>query len=169
VEGTPTVSGLFDLHTFLWEIFNFLVILAILYRFFYRPVLNFMDKRRDEIARNIAESEQRHAEAEKLLEEYRAQLAASRQDAQQIIDRATKAGEEERQALLAQSRNEAAALLESARSEIRRERDEAMQTLRQEVVTLAMAAAGKILERDITSDDNVKIVNQFLDKVGEIH
>ncbi len=163
------MGSMFNVYTFAFEIFNFLVILAILYKIFYKPVLNFMDNRRNEIARNISESEQGRAEAEKLLDEYRATLLASRQEAQQIIDRAAKAGEEVRQSLLAQSRDEAAKLLENARKEIRRERDDALQALRQEVVSLAMLGAGKILERNITGDDNAKIVNQFLDEVGEIH
>ena len=159
----------FTWSTFGWAIFNFLVILAILYKLFYHPVLNFLDNRRNEIARAIADSEQGRAEAEKLLSEYRAQLLAARQEAQQIIDKATKAGEDLRQSLLSQSKAEAATLLENARKEIQRERDQALQALRQEVVSLAMTAAGKILERNITGDDNVKIVNQFLDEVGEIH
>jgi F-type H+-transporting ATPase subunit b len=86
-----------------------------------------------------------------------------------MIDKAVKAGEEVRQSMLAQSRDEAAKLLENARKEIQRERDDALQALRQEVVSLAMLAAGKILERNITGDDNAKIVNQFLDEVGEIN
>jgi F-type H+-transporting ATPase subunit b len=163
------MGSMFNVYTFAIEIFNFLVILAILYKIFYKPVLNFMDNRRNEIARDISESERGRAEAEKLLEEYRAQLLASRQEAQQIIDRAAKAGEELRQSLLTQSRDEAAKLLENARKEIQRERDDALQSLRQEVVSLAMMAAGKILERNITGDDNTKIVNQFLDEVGEIN
>ncbi len=159
----------FTWSTFGWAIFNFLVILAVLYKLFYHPLLNFLDNRRDGIARAIADSEQSRAEAEKLLSEYRAQLLAARQEAQQIIEKATKAGEDLRQSLLSQSKAEAATLLENARKEIQREGDQALQALRQEVVSLAMTAAGKILERNITGDDNVKIVNQFLDEVGEIH
>jgi F-type H+-transporting ATPase subunit b len=132
-------------------------------------VLNFLDNRRNEIARTIADSEHDRAEAEKLLNEYRAQLLTSRQEAQKILDKAVKAGEDARQSLLNQSRTEAATLLENARKEIQRERDNALQTLRQEVVSLAISAAGKILERNITGDDNAKIVNQFLNEVGEVH
>ncbi len=159
----------FTWSTFGWAIFNFLVIMAILYKLFYNPMLKFLDNRREGIARTIADSEHSRAEAEKLLNDYRAQLLASRQEAQQIIDKATKAGEDLRQSLLNQSKGEAATLLENARKEIQRERDQALQALRQEVASLAMAAAGKILERNITGDDNVKIVNQFLDEVGEVH
>jgi F-type H+-transporting ATPase subunit b len=159
----------FSWYDFAWTIINFFVILAILTYFFYKPVIKFMDNRREEIGRNIADAEQARADANKLLGEYQAQLQAARQEAQQIVDKALKSGEESRQVLLAQSRDEAAALLENARKEIHRERDEALQTLRQEVVSLSIMAAGKILGRNITEEDNAHIVNQFLDEVGEIH
>ncbi len=155
--------------TFIWTIVNFMVIVAILYKFFYNPVLSFIDNRRDEIAHNIADSENGRAEAQKLLSDYQAQLLATRQEAQQIIDKAIKSGEESRQALLAQSRTESAVLLENARREIQRERDDALQALRQEVVSLSVMAASKILGRTVTEEDNAHIVNQFLDEVGEIH
>ena len=149
----------FTWSTFGWAIFNFLVILAVLYKLFYRPLLNFLDNRRNEIARAIADSEQGRAEAEKLLSEYRAQLLAARQEAQQII--LIEKGDQGRRgsapSLLSQSKAEAATLLENARKEIQREGDQALQALRQEVVSLAMTAAGKILERNITGDDNARL------------
>ncbi len=159
----------FSLYDFIWAIINFFVILAILTYFFYKPVITFIDNRRAEIGRNISDAEQARAEAKKLLSDYQAQLQAARQEAQQIVDKALKSGEESRQELLAQSREEATALLENARKEIRRERDEAMRALRQEVVSLSVMAASKILGRNITEEDNARIVNQFLDEVGEIH
>ncbi len=155
--------------TFAWAIINFLVILAVLYKFFYGPVIKFLDNRREEIARNISDAEKGRAEAEELLNGYRQQLSEARHEAQQIVDKAIKAGEESRQALLSQSKSEAAHVLENARKEIHRERDEALRTLRQEVVTLAVMAASKILGRTITKEDNAHIVDQFLDEVGEVH
>ncbi len=96
-------------------------------------------------------------------------MAAARHEAREIVDKAMKAGEEARQVLLNQSKAEAAALLEGARKEIQRERDEALRALRQEVVTLAVMAASKILGRTMTQEDNIHIVNQFLDEVGEVN
>lgn len=159
----------FSLYDFIWTIINFFVILAILYKFFYHPVLGFIDNRRTEIARNISDAQYTRAEAEKLLSDYQARMLATRQEAQQIVDKAIKSGEEARQALLSQSKEEAAMLLENARKEIQRERDDALQTLRQEVVSLSVTAASKILGRNITEADNARIVNQFLDEAGEIH
>jgi F-type H+-transporting ATPase subunit b len=158
-----------NLSTIIWAIINFLVILAILYKFFYNPVIKFLDNRSEEIANNISEAEHNRSESEALLKEYQEKIAGARNEAQEIIARATKAGEEERAAILAQTRDEAAALLEKARQEIQRERDEALFALRQEVSSLAVMAAERILSRNINTEDNQRIVEDFLNEVGEIH
>lgn len=156
-------------YEFAWAIINFLVLLAILYKLFYKQVLQFMENRRSEIVHNISEAEQARAEANSLLSEYREKLAGAEQDAQEILARATRTGEEGRVKLLEQGRDEAAVLLEKARAEIQQERDEALATLRKEVATLAVMAAGKILGRAVSRDDHERLVHQFLDEVGEIH
>jgi len=158
-----------NLSTSIWAVINFAVILFILYKFGYDPVMNFLDSRSEEIANNISIAERNRSESEAILKEYQEKIAASRQEAQDIISRAVKAGEEERAAILAQSRDEAAALLENARQEIQRERDAALLALRQEVSDLAIMAAERILARNINQDDNKRLVDDFLNEVGEIH
>ncbi len=156
-------------YDFVWAVINFLVILAILYKLFYRPVLNFMENRRAEIARQISEAEQARAEASALLAQYREKISAAEREAQEIVARAVKAGEEERARLLEEGRDEAARLLEKARLEIQQERDAALAALRQEVATLALLAAGKVLERAVTEEDHQRLVQKFLSEVGELH
>ncbi|MFY9432419.1 MAG: F0F1 ATP synthase subunit B, partial [Thermacetogeniaceae bacterium] len=155
--------------TVIWAIINFLVILAILYKFAYNPVMKFLDNRSEEIANNIAEAERNRSESEALLKEYQEKIAQASNEAQEIIARANKVTEEERNRILAQTRDEAAALLERARQEIQRERDEALFAVRQEVSTLAVMAAEKILSRNLSTEDNKRIVDDFLNEVGEIH
>ena len=155
--------------TVIWAIINFLVILAILYKFAYNPVMKFLDNRSEEIANNIAEAERNRSESEALLKEYQEKIAQASKEAQEIIARANKVTEEERNRILAQTRDEAAAMLEKARQEIQRERDEALFALRQEVSTLAVMAAEKILSRNLNTEYNQRIVDDFLNEVGEIH
>lgn len=159
----------FTLSDFIWAIINFSVILAVLTYFFYRPVINFLDKRSDDIAHNISEAEQARADAETILNDYNTRLAGAKQEAQNIVAQASKAGEEARLAMLEQSRAEAAILLEKAHQEIQRERDDAIKALRQEVATLAVMAAGKILERSVTVEDHAQMVDHFLNEAGEVH
>jgi len=159
----------FNLSTAIWTIINFLVILAILYKFGYNPLINFLDNRSKEIADNISAAERNRAESEALLKEYQEKIAQARNEAQEIIAKANKVSEEERNRILAQAREEAAALLEKARQEIQRERDEALLAVRREVSTLAVLAAEKILSRNLNTEDNQRIVDDFLNEVGEIH
>lgn len=158
-----------NISTVIWAIVNFLVILFILYKFGYNPVIKFLDNRSEEIARNISTAERNRAESEAILREYQEKIAAARQEAQDIVARATKAGEEERAAILSQARDESAALLEKARQEIQRERDEAIFALRREVSDLAIMAAEKILGRNVDQADSRRMVDDFLNEVGEIH
>lgn len=158
-----------NISTIIWAIINFLVILAVLYKFAYNPVMKFLDNRSQEIADNIAAAERNRSESEALLKEYQEKIAQASKEAQEIIARANKVTEEERNRILAQTRDEAAALLERARQEIQRERDEALFAVRQEVSTLAVMAAEKILSRNLSTEDNKRIVDDFLNEVGEIH
>jgi len=128
-----------------------------------------LDNRSQEIADNIAAAERNRSESEALLKEYQEKIAQASKEAQEIIARANKVTEEERNRILAQTRDEAAAMLEKARQEIQRERDEALFALRQEVSTLAVMAAEKILSRNLNTEDNQRIVDDFLNEVGEIH
>lgn len=152
-----------------WAVINFLVLLFILYKVFYKPVLNFMENRRAEIARNLSEADQARQDAEKLLQEYREKLAAAENQAQEMLAGAKKSGEEERTKVIEQGHNEATVLLEKAREEIKRERDEAIAALRQEIASLAVMAAGKILDRTVVQEDHDKMIAEFLNEVGGVH
>lgn len=158
-----------DISTVIWAFLNFFLILIVLYKFGLNPVLNFLDNRSEGIAKNISEAENSRNEATALLQEYQEKIAGAREEAQDIIAKANKAAEEERAAFLAKTRDETAAMLEKARQEIRLERDQALKDLRQEVSALAVMGAEKILRRNINTEDNMKMVDDFLDEAGEIH
>jgi F-type H+-transporting ATPase subunit b len=156
-------------YNFVWAIINFLVIFAILYKFFYHPVLKFLDDRGDGIALNISEAERARADADAVLKGYSDKMASAKQESMEIMERATQVGEETRRALLEQSRTESAALIDKARQEIQRERDEAINSLRREVGSIAVMAAEKILGRAVTEADHAHVVDEFLNEVGEVN
>ncbi|HEX3016204.1 MAG TPA: F0F1 ATP synthase subunit B, partial [Desulfobacteria bacterium] len=76
------------------QILSFLILLVVLRKFAYRPLLQVMEKRSQYIEDNIKNAEQMRAEAEAIKTEYQAALKAAKQEAQAIIERATKAGEQ---------------------------------------------------------------------------
>jgi len=157
-----------DLNTLIWAIINFFVLLAILYKFLYKPVLKVLDGRKEEVANNLSHAEASKKEAEEMFAEYKRQLQEATLKATEIINNANKAAEEAKNQMMAQAREEAAAISERAQQEILREKEKAMKEVRDEIAGLAVLAAGKVLEKSITKDDHDKMINDFISQVGNV-
>ena len=157
-----------DLNTMIWSIINFLLLLAILYKFLYKPLLDVLDQRKEEVANNLSQAEASRKEAEEMFADYKRQLANASNEAEEIIAKANKAAEEAKNELIAQAREEAAAISRKAQEEISREKEKAMKEVRDEIAGLAVLAAGKVLEKSITVEDHEKMINDFVSQVGNV-
>lgn len=151
--------------TFIAQIINFLIIVFLLAKFAYRPILNTLDERKKRIANDLESAEQDKIAAAKLKEQYEAQLSQARYEAQQILEKTQKLAEQTREEILAEARAEHERLLKAAQEQIARERQQAVNELRQEVVTLSMIAAAKIIGENLDEEKNAKLVSQFIDKL----
>ncbi len=156
----------FEFPKFLWQIANFLVLLWLLKKFAYKPILNMLDERKRSIEEAINNAETARNEAEKMRKEYETRLAEAKQEAQEIMAKAAKLGEEEKKEILAGAQNEATKAIQRAQEEIAREKDQAIAALRDEVAVLAVMAAGKVLGKSITVEDHEKLVKEFVTEVG---
>jgi F-type H+-transporting ATPase subunit b len=153
--------------TLLAQIFNFLILVVILAKFAYKPLMKGLADRQTKIINNIETAERDRAEAEALKREYQQQLAAARTEAQAIVEKARILAEESKEEILAEARAEHARLLKAAQAEIARERDLAVAELKGEVVTLSLAAATKIIGHNLDASTNSKLVNEFIEKLDE--
>ncbi len=148
-------------------IINFLLMMAVLYKFLYKPVLQVLDARKQEIQQNHAQAETAKSEALKLKEEYTAEMQNARTEAQEIITRAKKLGEESRYDMLQEAKQEALQITRKAREEIIQEKEKAKTELRDEVAALAVLAAGRVIEKTIRLDDHEQMIRQFVQEVGD--
>jgi len=166
-EGSP---GLFSLNLGLsiWTIVVFLVLLWLLHRFAWGPILGAVESREKGIQGSIDEAQRLQAHAAALLEEHRKQLAEARQEAQQIVAQGREAGEQLRRQIEEKSRQEGEAMLERARREIQRERDDALDTLRKESVELALSATARLIGQKVDAAADRKLIEDFLDTVTEL-
>lgn len=158
----------FQYDKFLWAIANFLVLLFILKKILYQPMLQMLDDRKKGIEDAINNAETAKIEAEKLRKDYETRLAEARQEAQDIVAKATKLGEEMKQEIVTSAQNEANKAIQRAQEEIARERDQAVAALRDEVATLAVLAAGKVIGKTISVEDHAKLVKDFVEEVGDL-
>lgn len=151
----------------LFAIINFLVLLAVLKKFLYKPLMNMIDQRELQVKNDLESAEKARNDAQKTKEEYTKQMEQAKQEAQQIIEKANKIGEESREALLKQAREEAARMTEKAQEMIRLEKEEALSQLRNEVASLVVLAAGKVIDKNIDQESHEKLIRDFIEEVGD--
>ena len=153
--------------TVIFAIINFCILVVGLKIFLYKPVCNMLDSRKEEVANNLNSAEEAKLEAQKLRDEYAAQLQNARSEAQDIINQAAKIGEQTKADIVNEAREEAARLTAKAQAEIAREKTEALNEIRNEIADLAVLAASKVVGKTIDVADHQNMVNNFVKEVGE--
>lgn len=161
-EGTTPLFSV-NLGTTVWTTLVFFALLTILWRFAWGPILAAVEAREMAIQSALDEAARRQAEAQKLLEENRQQLAEARRHASELLAEAKAAGEKVRKELEERARVEGQAIVERARQEIERERDSALDMLRKESVELALAAASRLMQENMSQAKDRQFVERFLD------
>jgi F-type H+-transporting ATPase subunit b len=135
----------------------------------YRPLMNIIEKRQEYVASEIAQAENQRAQAAELRAQMEADLQKARDEAKAIIDRATKASEEQAQEIMEQARADAQRLKEEALADIQREREKAVAQLRNEVASLAVLVASKVVKKGLTIDEQHNLVQEAIKEVGQLH
>lgn len=161
-------GGLFSVNPGLsvWATAVFLLLLGILWKFAWGPILSQVEARENRIQDALDQSAASRQEAAKLLEEHKAQLADARRQASEIVAEGKAAGEKVRKEIEEKARGEAQAIVDAAKREIEREKDQALAELRKESVDLALAAASRLMEERLDTDRDRQMVMDYLKRVG---
>jgi F-type H+-transporting ATPase subunit b len=145
---------------------NFLLLLIILHRILYKPLVAKMQERTGAIQKALEEAQHARAEAARQQEENATRLRSAYQEAASIREQALKEAAEEQRKLVEAAQGEARRLVESARAQtdadIRRAREE----LRREVATLAVAVAEKLMRKSLRDEDHRRIIDDAIAKIG---
>ncbi len=151
--------------TLIAQILNFLILLAILAKFAYKPLLKVMEERRNRIANDLDSAEKTRLEAESLKAEYTQQLADARQQATEIVEKANKIAQNLHDEMVEQARVEKEEMMASAKERIEQEKQQAMLDIRSEVIALSTMIAGKIVDQKLNSAEDQKLVAAAADSV----
>jgi F-type H+-transporting ATPase subunit b len=135
----------FDVPTFVFQIVNFLILLAILARFFYRPVLEVMRRRQEQIDSRIEDAEQRARLADEERERLARQSEAASREAAALVEAARNEAARERQRLLQAAKQEAASLIDEARKTATAEEQAALGRLSGRLSESAVKIAGALI------------------------
>lgn len=160
----------FDVHFFssliFWEVVSFGILLWVLYKFAFPPILEALETRERRIRDNIEQAEQNRVTAEQRLAEYEAKLNGAAQEAEAIVAeakaKAQRLLEENEQRL----RTESERIRTETTQEIERERRKALQDIRNEAADLALTVAERVLERSLSDDDHRRLAQQAVQAVA---
>lgn len=145
-----------------WTLLIFAGLYFILRRYAFPPIVAAVEAREKALEAAIEGAKRDRDEAARLLAEQRQQIEAARADAQRFIVEGRAAGEKIRADMLAQTHQQQQELLERARRDIEAEKERAIADLRREAVDLAIAGAGKVIEKNLDDQSNRRLVEGFL-------
>jgi len=160
--------NLVDVPQVLTQILGFLLMVWILRRYAWGPVMGMLEARREKIAGEFKEADRLKAEALGLKARYDAELKTIDAQARQRITEAVAEGQKVAGEIRTQAQAEAAKRLETAADEIMREREKAKEQLKQQVIHLSMRTAEKILRQKLDEPAQRQLTSEFIDEVGAL-
>ena len=150
---------------FIWTILTFLVLLALLAKFAWRPLLDALEARQGAIRKSLDDAQQARQELERLNQESTQILNRARVEADQIIVRSRADAERVREDMKQKARAEADAIVKNAERQIQLETARALQQIRTEAVDLSVMIASKLIQKNLTREDNERLIEEALKQV----
>ncbi|MBM3779837.1 MAG: F0F1 ATP synthase subunit B [Acidimicrobiia bacterium] len=150
---------------FIWTIVTFLVLLGLLAKFAWRPLLAALESRQESIRKSLDDAQRARQELEKVTEESARLVAEARVEADGIVSRSRADAERLKEEIRQQARTEAATILRNAERQIELETGRAIEQIRAEAVDLSVTIASKLIGRNLTREDNQRLIDEALSQV----
>ena len=166
--GHEVESGVL-LKDFLYRVFNFGIVVAILVYFLTKPIKKGLAGRRGEIEKALAEAKQIKEEAEEKFAEYDRKLARATEEIAEISDSIRREGELEKIKIIDSAKEMAVKIEQEAEKAAELEVAKARKELQREAVQLAVGVAEELLKKNFTKDDDTRLIDEYMQKVGELH
>ena len=171
-EGSHSASGgslsATKLKDLFWRVINFIALMIILVKFGAKPIGSALAGRQRGIKDEISDLEARKAEAERSYREFEAKLSTVEKDIDRIVEKAVAQAEIEKVKIIEKAEQAADDIKRQAELTIQNEIMEARRTLKNDVADQASVMAEELIVKNLTPDDQVKIIEDYLDKVGAV-
>ena len=157
----------FDPGLFMWTIVTFFIVLANLKRKAWGPLIDALDKREEDIRNALSSAEKAKEEAGKVAEDYEEMIRKAQAEAQKIVTESKAVGEKVREKIKLTAEKEAGDILEKAQHQIQTEKEKAVQEIRSSVVEFSLQAATKVIEKNVDSEDNRRLIKETVAGIGK--
>jgi F-type H+-transporting ATPase subunit b len=151
----------------IWTIVTFLVLVFVLGKFGWGPIIRALEGREQGIRDALGEAEKARAEAQALRDQYDGLIGRAETESREIIQAGRETAEQLRREADVAAREEAQHLLDQARRDIQHAKEAALREIRDTVANLAVEAAGKIVQETLDADRHRKLVDDLIDRLPE--
>ena len=158
-----------DMNEFVPMLIAFIIIVVVLAKFGWPMFEGIMVRRETAIKESLEKSEAARIESEKLLEEYKQQLAEAKAQASQIVADAKKAGESVKADIEGKAQVEAANMIEKAKVAIEAEKKQAVHELQSSVADLTVSVTARIVGEDLSDDEHRAIIERYVNEAGSFN
>ena len=153
--------------TALFTLFNFIAVFLVLKHFLFGPVMKIIKDRQDEIDRMYEDAGKARENAENLQAEYQQKLSAAQETSERIVKDAIIRGQHKEEEIIRQANSEASAILNKAAADISQEKKKAINDAKNEISDIALTIAEKVVGRQLNAEDHNKLLDEFIDELGE--
>lgn len=153
--------------TALFTLANTVTLFIVLKKFLFKPVMKIIDDRQKEIDDLYADAGKAKAEAQSMENDYRQKLDAAVQTGERLVKEAVARGQKREEEIVARANAEADAIRAKASADIAQEKKKALNDAKDEISGLALSIAGKVVGRALTNEDQSRLVDNFIDALGD--
>ena len=153
--------------TALFVLLNTLTIFFVGKKFLFGPVMKMITDRQKEIDDMYANADSAKADAEAMRDEYQRKLSDAQATSDRIVKEAMARGQAREEEILRKANADAAAIMDKASADIAQEKKKAINDAKNEISGLAMAIAGKVVERELNEADQTQLIDRFIEELGD--
>ncbi|MDR2536072.1 MAG: ATP synthase F0 subunit B [Treponema sp.] len=155
-----------SISTFLITLINVGILFGVLRGVLFKRVTKFIEDRSNKVRQTIEEAEKDKQEAKALLVQYEARLKNIQTEAERIIRSAQEKAQREADQIIAEGKTSANTLIANAQKQIEAEQQAALALFQAEAGRLVIGAASRLIQRDLTQEDNRRFANLLLQEIG---
>ncbi|MGN0602030.1 MAG: F0F1 ATP synthase subunit B [Oscillospiraceae bacterium] len=155
-----------DPTTIILVLANTLILFLILKHFLFDRVNKVIDERKNEVADTYKRADEAEQNAKQMEIEYTQKLNSAKEESAEIVRTATKKAQVRSDEIIADAKAEAKSIVDNAGAEIEREKKIAVNQIKDEIADIAFSAAEAVIEKEISTKDNEKLIESFIDGIG---
>ena len=156
-----------DFWTALFTLGNFLLVFFVGKKFLYGPIMKLIRERQQEIDDLYTDAGNAKAEAKALQDEYQAKLTDAHAESERIVKEAVARGQAREEEIIRKANRDAAAIMDKASQDIAQEKKKALNDAKNEISEIALAIAGKVVGHELNGADQERLVDRFIEDLGD--